>query len=271
MIHFKQTGENFSDIYAAREAVLSFAENVTEEKREKAELIFDDEEYVLQKPLVFDGNENPGLYQISLTLACENGTAKFTSEQILDPLDFQKDGDAYVYRFERDENGEFPRFRDFYVNGKRVPMCRSAQFIHAFTFARNKERLCEENLEGIYIPEEALFCLPDGDLGVMEFFIRMEWEFHVLHALSVDKTRVKYDENGKRHVLLKMNEEELQEYVKGVNRCLQPKDRVFFFMNHPAFLTENSFCYNHRTGVLCYRPKEELSGILGDLENAEEY
>ena len=42
MIWFKQTGELFSDIYAAREAVLSFAKNVVTEKREKAELIFDD-------------------------------------------------------------------------------------------------------------------------------------------------------------------------------------------------------------------------------------
>ena len=32
MIWFKQTGEYFSDIYAAREAVLSFAKNVVSEK-----------------------------------------------------------------------------------------------------------------------------------------------------------------------------------------------------------------------------------------------
>ena len=262
MICFKQTGEKFSDIFAAREAVLSFAKKTNEEKRVKAELVFDDEEYVLPKTLVFDAHAEPAFANISLSLMCEDGLASFTSEQVLNPLDFQKKGDVYFYQFERDENGEFPRFRDFYVNGKRVPMCRSSEFIHAFTFARNKERICDENLEGIYVPEEVLSCLPDGDFGVMEFLIYMEWEFHLLHVLSVDKTRVKYDENGNRHVLLKMNEEELYDYVKGVNRSLQPKDRKFFFLNHPAFLTENSFCYNHRTGVLCYHPGKGLAGEI---------
>jgi len=262
MIYFKQTGETFSDVFSARKAVLSFAEKADQKKHETAELVFDAEEYVLKKPLIFDGNEEPALTRIFLKLACEDGKACFTSEQVLDIREFQKQDDMYIYRFKRDENGEFPRFRDFYVNGKRVPMCRSEKFIHAFAFAQNKERLCDENLEGIYAPEEVLACLPDGDFGTMEFFIHMEWEFHVLHVASVDKTRVKYDENGNRHVLLKMNEEELRDYVKGVNRCLQPKDRAFFFMNHPALLTENSFCYDHRTGILCYRPEGELNGAL---------
>ena len=262
MIYFKQTGEKFSDIYEAREAVLTFAENVKTEKREKAELVFDGGEYVLSKPLIFDAHAEPAFAHISLSLSCEDGIASFTSAQILNSFDFKKTGNSYIYQFERDDTGEFPRIRDVYMNDKRIPICRSQSFIHAFTFEPNKERLCKENLEGIYIPEEALTCLPEGDFGTMEFMIYMEWEFHVLHAVSVDKTRFKYDENGKRHVLLKIREEELQEYVKGVNRSLQPKNREFFFMNHPTFLTENSFCYDCHTGILAYRPVGELEGEL---------
>ena len=262
MIWFKQTGEYFSDIYAAREAVLSFAKNVVTEKREKAELIFDDGEYVLPKPLIFDAHTEPAFARISLSLSCEDGAASFTSAQPLSALNFQKEGDTYIYRFERDENGEFPRIRDLYVNGKRVPICRSGSFVHAFTFEPNKERLCEENLHGIYVPEEVLSCLPDGDFGSMELKLYIEWEFFVLHVISVDPSRVKYDENGKKHVLLKIKEDELYEYVQGVNRCLQPKNRTFFFMNHPAFLTENSFCYDCHTGVLAYRPVGVLEGEL---------
>ena len=262
MICFKQTGERFSDIFAAREAVLSFAKNAEPKKKERAELIFDSGEYVLSEPLIFDAKKEPALSNISLTLMCEDGKAGFTSEQVLNPLAFQKKENTYIYRFERDGNGEFPRFRDFYVNGRSVPICRSQSFIHAFPFEKGKERLCDENLEGIYIPEEAVLGLPEGDFGAMEFMIYIEWEFHVLHAVSVDKTRVRYDENGNRHILLKLNEEEHRDYVKGVNPCLQPNNRAFFFQNHPAFLTENSFCYNHHTGVLCYRPEGELKGKL---------
>ena len=54
MICFKQTGEQFSDIYAAREAVLSFAKQVGSKARENAELVLDADDYVLEKPLVFD-------------------------------------------------------------------------------------------------------------------------------------------------------------------------------------------------------------------------
>lgn len=262
MIKFKQTGEIFSDIYAAREAVLSFAEKADPKKHEKAELIFDDGEYVLTKPLIFDVKEYPALSNISLSLTCEDGLAIFTSAQILDLADFQKQGNAYTYRFERDENGEFPRIRELYISGRRVPICRSESFVHAFTFEANKERLCEENLQGIYVPKEVLPFLPEGDFGSMELMLYIEWEFFVLHAIAIDPSRVKYDENGRKHVLLKIKEEELYEYVKGVNRCLQPKNREIFFMNHPTFLTEESFCYDHHTGVLCYRPKSGLQGEI---------
>ena len=262
MIYFKQTGESFSDIFAAREAVLSFAKGIESQKREKAELVLTADRYVLEKPLVFDIAQEPALAKVSLSLACEDGKACFTSESALDISRFRRTGNYYTYRFERDVNGEFPRFRDFYADGRRVPMCRSEKWIHAFPFERNKERLCEENLEGIYIPEEALDDLPEGDFGAMEFLIYIEWEFHILHPVAVDRTRVKYDENGSRHVLLKMNEEEYRDYLKGVNRCLQPKNRAFFFMNHPAFLTENSFCYDHHTGILCYRPEGDLKGTF---------
>ena len=78
MIYFKQTGEIFSDIYAAREAVLSFAAKADPKKHEKAELIFDDDEYVLTKPLIFDVKEYPALSNISLSLTCEGGLAIFT-------------------------------------------------------------------------------------------------------------------------------------------------------------------------------------------------
>jgi hypothetical protein len=260
MIKFKQTGEIFSDIYAAREAVLSFAEKADPQKHEKAELVFDEDHYVLQKPLVFDAKAEPALANVAISFVCEDGEALFTSERALDKNRLKKNGSYYTYQLEADENGEFPRFGDFYVDGRRIPMCRSASFIHAFPFAEGKERLCEENLEGIYIPEGAIENLPVGDFGALEMMIHMEWEFFILHPVAVDKTRFKYDENGKKHVLLKIKEDELRDYIKGVNGCLQPKNREFYFRNHPLFLKEDSFCYDHSAGILCYRPKADILG-----------
>ena len=262
MIKFKQTGEIFSDIFAAKEALLSFAEKTDHKRRQKAELVFDAGEYILEKPIVFDAKTNPSLANVEISFMCENGKSLFTSEYTLDKNKLKKSGNYYIYQFEADENGNFPRVRDFYVDGKRIPMCRSEKFIHAFAFARNKERLCEENLEGIYIPKEAAQALPEGDLGALEVLIHMEWEFYILHPVAIDMAREKYDENGNRHVLMKMDEREYPDYVDGVNRCLQPKNRAFFFMNHPAFLSEDTFCYDHHTGVLCYCPGAELGDKL---------
>ena len=260
MIRFRQTGEIFSDIYAAREAVLSFAEKADSKKHEKAELIFDEDYYVLQKPLVFDAKATPALANIAISFACEDGEALFTSERALDRKKLKKNGNYYSYPFEADENGEFPRVGDFYVDGRSVSMCRSVSYTHVFTFEANKERLCEENLEGIYIPEDAAESLPAGDFGSLEMVIHMEWEFFVLHPVDVDRTRFKYDENGNKHVLLKIKDDELYEYVKGVNGCLQPKNREFYFRNHPLFLKKDSFCYDHHTGTLCYFPAWDFVG-----------
>ena len=46
MIHLKQTGETFSNIYDAREAVLRLARGGEEKKRLKAELVLDSGEAV---------------------------------------------------------------------------------------------------------------------------------------------------------------------------------------------------------------------------------
>jgi hypothetical protein len=116
MIKFKQTGEIFSDIYAAREAVLSFAAKADPKKHEKAELVFDEDNYVLQKPLVFDAKAEPALANIAISFVCEDGEALFTSERALDKNLLKKNGNYYTYQFEADENGEFPRFGDFYVD-----------------------------------------------------------------------------------------------------------------------------------------------------------
>jgi hypothetical protein len=155
MIHLKQTGETFSDIYEAREAVLRLARGGEEKKRLKAELLLDSGEYVLSRPLVFSEKEDAGLWRTAVSFSCENGRALFTSKRILNNADFEKTGEYYTYRFPRDEKGEYPRLRDLYADGARVPICRSSTFTHEFAFNEDCGRDNRENLEGIFIPEEA--------------------------------------------------------------------------------------------------------------------
>lgn len=262
MIHLKQTGETFSDIYEAREAVLRLARGGEEKKRLKAELLLDSGEYVLSRPLVFSENEDAGLWRTAVSLSCENGRAVFTSKKVLSNADFEKTGDYYTYKFQRDEKGEYPRLRDLWADGKRVPICKSGMFTHAFTFLEDGRRDNRENLEGIFVPEEAAALLAGCEPCAAEITLYVEWEFFILHVLGVDTSSVKYDENGKKHVLLRIKPDELYTYVTKMNPYLTPKNREFFLGNCPAFLAEETFCYDAETGTLCYRPKGDMPAEL---------
>lgn len=256
MIYLRNTGEIFSSVYDAKAAVLRFACAQDEKEHPKAELVFDAGEYTLASPLVFSAKENSELENISISLTCENGKAAFTSQKTLAASDFRKNDDHYVYQFEKDENGKFPSLRDLYLHGKRLPICRSAFFTHAFTFSEENRRNNNENMEGIYIPEEAAALLEKGELGSAEITLYVEWEFFTLHVIGIDRTHTKLDENGGRHVLLKIPSEELYCYVNGMNKYLTPLNREFFLANSPALLTEDTWCYDACTGVLCYKPKD---------------
>lgn len=258
MIYLKQTGEAFSDIYEAREAVLRLARGGEEKKRLKAELVLDSGQYVLSRPLVFSENECAGMWRTAVSLSCENGRAVFTSEKLLKKEDFEKTGEYYTYRFPRDEKGEYPRLRDLWECGKRVPMCKSGTFTHAFTFAEECGRDNRENLEGVFVPEEAGELIASCEPCGAEITLHVEWEFFILHVIGVDTARVKYDEEGKKHVLLRIKPDELYAYVTRMNTYLNPKNREFFLGNCPALLSEGSFCYDAETGVLCYRPCGEF-------------
>lgn len=261
MIYFRQTGESFSDIYEAREAVLRFAREGEGKKRQRAELLLDAGEYVLTRPLVFSQKEEDGLWRTALSISCEQGRALFTSKKVLRAEDFEKSGKDYIYRFPRDASGAYPRLRDFYVDGRRVSICSTGEYTHAFAFSEENRRDNRENLEGIYVPEEAAAHLC-GELGSLEIIMHVEWEFFILHVLGVDRGRVRYDEEGGRHVLLRIKPDELYAYVTKMNGYLTPKNRDFRFSNSPCLLGEDTFCYDAETGVLCYRPRGELTGEL---------
>lgn len=261
MISFRQTGEVFSDIYAARDGILRIARGVSSDERIKIDVILEPDEYFLHTPLVFSVKEEESLKNVELSFSCDHGDAVFTSERVLNCEMFVKNGDYYTYQFEKDAFGNYPLFHDFYVDGHRLPICRSQTFVHAFTFSAENNLINDENLEGIYIPKEAADLLPDGDLSSMEFTIYVEWECFVMHALSLDRTRTKTDEEGNLHYLLKIAPSELYGYVTGMTKCLKPKGREFFLGNHPCVLSEDTWCYDHKKGILYYAPKD---GILGE-------
>ena len=249
MIRFKQTGEEFSDIYSARDAVLRFARKADGKTRQKAELVFEKGKYKLSKSVVFSAKEDPGLSHIELSLSCEEGKAVFTSEKVLLPDGFKKQGNYYTYRFKKDENGKYPSLRDLYVNGKRIPICKGEMFAYTFELPIDGSEVSA----GFYIPEEMVDLLQEEELSPAELTLYAEWEFMVFPLIRVEKKRVRFDENGKKHIFVSAEKSVFDFYLKKLVTYLQPKSRgEMFLCNHPNLIKEGTWCYDNNTGVICY-------------------
>ncbi|MBQ9747145.1 MAG: right-handed parallel beta-helix repeat-containing protein [Clostridia bacterium] len=257
MIRIRETNEAITDLRALRESILRFAESADEEGETPLTVVFDQGRYPMSEPLVLDANTHPALARIRLTMTCEDGVAAFDDLRPIHNELTDVHGSVRRYRLRKDKNGTPPELRELFADGVRVPLCRTPLYTHAFHLSEENRRINAENLEGIYIPKDLADTLPDGDLFPMEITLYMEWECFTLHALTVDRTRMRTDDEGNPHVLLKIVPAELYGYVSGVNKGLKTKNRPFYLANHPSLLTNESFCYHHKTGELLYRTESE--------------
>lgn len=258
MIRLVETAEIFDNVYDAREAVIRFAKKATKEQPMSATLMLNDREYRLSQPLVFDAMETPELENIRLSILCDVGTALIHSKSTIPPSKITKEEDFCTYCFPPDDQGKYPCFHDLYEGENRLKLSESPHFTHAFAFSNENDRNNAENLEGIYIPKEIADTLPDEDLFPMTITLYVEWEFFTLHVLSVNRNRIKTDENGNPHVLLRIVPDELFAYVTNMNVSLQPKNRECFLSNHKIFLKKGEFCYDHTRGILHFSPENDL-------------
>jgi hypothetical protein len=258
MITLKQTGERFHDIYSARDAVVRFAQSISDNKKTKAELLFDDGEYVLDKSVVFSVKKNEALSRISLSLLCEKGNAKFTSLQALDKNRFENHNGTYIYHFKKDENGKYPIFRDLYIDGKRIDECRSEIFFRDINIMHEQD----EEKCGFYIPESVATLLPDVEFNFAKFTLYAEWEFLVFPLLMIARDDVKTDENGDKHVFAKIEPSLFKFYSKHLTEYLKQRSPDFFLSGHPSLLKNNTWCYDHKNGVIYYRAESMPEGDI---------
>ena len=107
----------------------------------------------ISQPVVIRGNEYP--HGLILT-AQPDAAPILDGSTLLDAERFEKQGAYYLYRFQPDENGNFPQLHDFYDNGKRIPVCRSASTVLGDSFPDRENRENPQNLLGFYLDEEYL-------------------------------------------------------------------------------------------------------------------
>ncbi len=249
------------DLAAAAEKIRTLSATASPSRRLAAALSLGAASYTLASPVVFSSVESAGLAFCDLTVEGEGAT--ISSNRTLPNADFVKKGNVYTYQMEKDAAGRYPRFRDFYVDGHRVPICRSASFLNRFPFLTEGGRASHpENYAGIYLPVALAEALGQGNLYPAELQMYVEWEFHYIQLTEIDFDSVREDEDGNRYVLARTVEDQQAGFVKGVNNCLNIKNRETFVANAPVFLTPGTYCYDHTTGLLSYMPEGALCGKL---------
>ncbi|MBQ8907543.1 MAG: right-handed parallel beta-helix repeat-containing protein [Clostridia bacterium] len=246
-------------LYDALESVKAIAREATPESPVSVELVLDYYRYTLDKPVVFSAEEEPALANIKLSIVNKEGMRPcVTSLRRLDLSRFEAvEGKPYYkYQFDKDENGAYPLFHDFYAGGGRVPMARSEIMIHPFKLPPKEEREKPENLRGIYLPYEEVEKLAKaGGLGT-ECQIYVEWTWSIMRIVGVDLSSVKEHE-GKKYALVELEPSDAVMLIQRTHPELNINNRRCFFSNNPAYLTTpNSYTYDYRNGVLYYYPPE---------------
>lgn len=193
----------------------------------------------------------------SLTVAADTGAHPLFTSNVSVP------GDAFVpvegkpyfaYRMREDErlnDGLFPAFRDFYCNGRRIPLAESREERYLmFTIPNEKQRDAEENLTyKLYLDPAMLQGIETDCEPLTELWIDVEWQIHCVHIVGIDRDDVK---DGQVAVMIDKNEWPL--FVKAY--CQSLLHRAYRLKNNLALLSENSFYYDRKNGIVYYYPED---------------
>lgn len=222
-------------------------------------ILADGGEFTIHQMICLSGKD-VGHPDSTLTVKAATGEKPtFTGLRSFSGADFRRvEGTPYfVYRLPdsaRDENGAFPIFRDFYVDGRRARLVQMKEnsflpFDHVEQLPwdirrsrpiENKLYLEEKFLKGITLP-----CDP-----MPELWLRVEWQIHALHILSIDYSDKKGD-----CVAVRFPEEEWKCF--SWTYCSRLFGRAYWLCNHLSFLTEeNDFYYDRSVGEIYYLPCE---------------
>ena len=239
-----------------REQILSIAEEASADNVIDVVVELSQGRYTVEEPLVFSVGENPGLAHVRLTIK-----AKPSMKPTISGLAFLSGADFtpvegtpyYKYQFEKDENGEYPRFYDFFRGDLRLKMARS-------TMWRNPDALLPEHrrgevkVDGLYVPFEIAKEVKEKGVGSTQLRIYVQWQHYILRVRDVDLGTTK-EVNGETYALVKFYEEFDSQFVCGVHGANNIKNRETFFVNNLANLAEpDTFVYDWMNGTVYVVP-----------------
>ena len=239
-----------------RETILAAAKEASEAGRhDKIVVSLPAARHTLTEPFVLSAEENPELNNLDILMKGEyQGKAEINSLVRLDGFKFAlaPNGRYYTYQLDADEKGDYPRFREFFLNFHRINMAKSPIFFNRDPLTP-EERSGEVKREGLYCPVEIAEKLVSDEIGATELVMYIEWVYAILHVDSVDFTKTR-EIDGKPHVLVKFKEGEIDKLCRGCVGHLNIGNREMFFQNAPAFIETDTFAYDWNTGKIYIDP-----------------
>ncbi len=162
----------------------------------------------------------------------------------------------YMYEFPesaKDKKGLYPNFRDFYCNGHRVPMARTPIDSHIpFGIPCESDRKSEKNaVPKLYLDKALLEGIDLDTLPLTELWIKVEWQIHCVHIVSVERR-----DRREGYIAVRVLPEEWPHFIKAY--CQSLAGRPCWLQNNLLFLTEpNHFYYDRKNGRIYYYPEND--------------
>ncbi len=256
IIETKRTVVTADTLEAVREQVLAIAREASPQNPLHADVVMGNGIYRPASPIVFSTEENPELANISLTIRAKENTSPIVANlrevkgTELTPVPGKP---YYKYQYEKDENGNYPLFHDFFCDGGRMKMAKSPVWHNPFALLP-EERSGEKGLEGLYAPMDIARSIKENGIGATELRMYVQWEHYILRVKDVDLAVTK-EVDGETYALVTFFEEFDEFFVKGVHRANNIGNRETFFTNNLAYLTEpGTFVYDWYTGTVYVVP-----------------
>ena len=260
----KREKEGKKSLSELKDYVLSVAAEATPKNVLDVEVALDAGKYILEEPISFSTEETPELANIRLTIkAMPNMRPIVTGLKTISWKDFTpvEGTPYYTYQIPANEDGTYPKFHDFFFNGNRLKMAQSPTWKNPFAMLP-EERSGEKTLEGLYVPMEMAKAVKEQGIGATELRIYVQWQHFILRIKDIDLSVTK-DVDGEPYALVTFYEEFDEHFVRGVHRANNTGNRVTYFINNPAFLTEpDTFAYDWHTGTVYVVPPKEGYNIL---------
>ena len=239
-------------------------ESATAENRLKLELVLDSDFYRLSEPLTLSTEEEPALAYVDLTIKSRTDGVRstITGARAIPGSRFVKvEGKPYYkYQFEKDEKGEYPKFRELLVNGEHIPMARGehlyrGEHMHYQFHTPVNERAKDPNavIKGMYLPTEALKRLTSESISGAEVQFDHCCNWNIFHIKRVDfeETRTLGDTT---YALVEFLPEDTDFFLNKLKSHMTMQGAPIHFVNAPAYLVPGSFTYDYYNGTLLYYP-----------------